>query len=741
MNPKQAIHATARALTALAVCVTVGCSKNHPNQPGPGDGGGASATIGPSGGTLETDGFMIAVPAGAFAGDATLTAAKSDGDNPFGENGVTGVYRVSGLPEVFNGLLRISLRANGDLSDQNGIAIGIPGRDIQAGDSVMVYSVCAADDSAGYLVTHLGLHAETGAVSRAPLRQPFRITDLGGVLNLVGFNQFQKTTSGDHFEITHSALFSISSVQALEQRLEILYQKVVSDLNLPHQNMINSPVSPGWDPYKTWDFPIRVHVMETGRPVALRWVSAFDANYPYSPWLNVSERLLGASHAVELDPALGCAILETSITTYYPGAFWWLNEAVAAWSEEFFSDPASFERPGPFPGNEMAPFQGMEAGWKSDYSRGIEHGPGMAAVLKYLTSIPAFGIGGISKTYQAILNGENHIAALLRSVDELPAEWWPEFFRNYIGGRLYGVEGRVFTDRNNLSGAWSVNRATDTLKVFSSDEATVGLYPDLSCKLFKIDIHYADINETAGLLLQVQGNAGLQTALAVLVFAEKDGKLEPLNGEGDSRSAFEIPRLRDCVARGETSFLVAVVNANTTPPSYEGTADIDLTLRIRSQKPAPDFNRCGIVITVNTHTDYTTPDTSYERNSEGVDFSVANAYPGNFTGNTFAGSYSYTVGTLVITGILTAELNADHSRLINVQWSENRNVHFVSFSGTDIPLDRNEWGTVYQVKGAETCNHITSLSSTQSVADGLSFSLRSHECGWNSKIWVNFSKE
>lgn len=159
----------------------------------------------------------------------------------------------------------------------------------------------------------------------------------------------------------------------------------------------------------------------------------------------------------------------------------------------------------------------------------------------------------------------------------------------------------------------------------------------------------------------------------------------------------------------------------------------------------PDYNRCGIQIDFGGRYHYTTPDTAYVREDEGYTESTWLSYPGSFSGTSFTASYSRTwdsqYNPLVITGTINATFNNDFTTISNISWTENRNSNTTTFVGTDIPLDTYEWGTVYQIETEETCDHITTLTDVQNVADGLSWTLPVYWCNGDSKIYISFSKE
>ena len=159
----------------------------------------------------------------------------------------------------------------------------------------------------------------------------------------------------------------------------------------------------------------------------------------------------------------------------YPAVFQWLNEATAVWCERGLSGDAGYVS-GAFPGLELAPFQGMQAGAADDPS---SHGYGMSSFVEYI--VKKHGQTLIPTWYSMIKDGEHPVRAIDISLDyRLPLEWEP-FLRSYLMGEIYGVYASRF-----MSDTWDSfipQTKDDTLKVFSES------YPDLSARTFFIRFH------------------------------------------------------------------------------------------------------------------------------------------------------------------------------------------------------------------------------------------------------------
>ncbi|MFC1569196.1 hypothetical protein ACFL4L_03070 [bacterium] len=759
------------SIPIITVLLFFYCSDKSTNS-SPNNGPESTVTVDAAGGTLATDDFELTVPAGAFSNETTLSVETSDEERAFGDDAVTDGYLITGLPEAFNGNLRVSLKIQGTLNGQGAIAIGALGRDSETGDSVMVYSARAAEDSAGYLVTTLGIHGENEAIAKLSHKSEDEEKPL---LSVVGFGHYEKTESYDHFEITASGLFRTVSVDAFNQKLETAYEKIVTDMQLPFQNIpYMHPGAENWNRWYTWDFPIRIHAVDR-QNIARRTSIRQRDGHPHSPVINLDEALLGSSHASEVIPLAGPVLTKICLETYSRLNHSWIIWAVEAWSEEIFSDPSSFTAPRKFIGNEMAPFYGFEGeGYPMDFNdKNNIHPYGMAALIKYLTESPAYGIGGIKKTFQRIKERqeqnqpyENPSTSLLYTVNELVTEWLPDFFEMYVGGKIYNVSHEIFTDEDNLSGEWTVDTKDDDEISFKSSDTEVGSYPDLGAKLFLVNFGNSELRNSDQLIIDPKGDLG-DDGLSVIVFAVHSDRLESLGRTSASEENPVITDLLDNTDMGVKKYLIVMVNGRHNA-TYRGFTDIDLKLQfVKGEDPVdptdptdptdpaeiPDLNKCEIDLRVNT--DYLTvrADGSTHAYSAGViESNYIDTY-GELTESVFTGESTgpYSVGTVYNTVSLI--FNQDLKMILSLDWDHtysvedayDRHIHLIA---ENIPVDELQFSHgifIYELEGEVTCPAITTLEydGTNYDWNGTSTTTLtgSPTCDWLSHIRVVLKEE
>jgi len=118
-------------LIVFLVLLFIKCAKDDPTSPDiPDETPIATETIGSAGGTLETADFKLTVPAGAFDEAAELKLYIDETSTP-GENNVTPIYRIEGMPEYYDEPLEISVRYQGTLED---LTFAQRGRETEMGD-------------------------------------------------------------------------------------------------------------------------------------------------------------------------------------------------------------------------------------------------------------------------------------------------------------------------------------------------------------------------------------------------------------------------------------------------------------------------------------------------------------------------------------------------------------------------------------------------------------------------------
>jgi hypothetical protein len=313
-----------------------------------------------------------------------------------------------------------------------------------------------------------------------------------------------------------------------------------------------------------------------------------------------------------------------------------------------------------------------------------------------------------------------------------PDVWLEEFFREYLLGNVYSVPVDYWTD--NAHGTFTIGSDEDVLKTFSDS------YPELGARLYSIELEHPNMDPAATIIFTATGGAARTT-----VFKYRGTSIEVV---GSGTGPLSVPDVSTLADEG-WDLLALVTNIKGSYP-FASTDDIELKIEIITN--SVPYNSCGVMVEFlgRYHAEVNLPDTSYSYDYDSdASLGTWETYPGTFSGNTFTGTYSRSYGTLTITGTVTATLDPNRTTVTSVNWSEQSvstqgsgHTANIAFSGTDIPVDYSYTGTIiFQFEGEETIGHISSLAHTQVASEGLSFSLTSHECTGDSRIWVRFSTE
>jgi hypothetical protein len=114
----------------------------------------ASATIGSAGGKIETeDIYNFNVPSGAFTMVImTIAISEISDDGGFGENTISGSFKIKGLPNIYSESVKIKVKYIGELNENSFIAVGAKVFDEASSDTSFEYQFFEASDSSGFLI-------------------------------------------------------------------------------------------------------------------------------------------------------------------------------------------------------------------------------------------------------------------------------------------------------------------------------------------------------------------------------------------------------------------------------------------------------------------------------------------------------------------------------------------------------------------------------------------------------------
>ncbi len=714
------------------------CSERQPTGPSSNDDYILEAveTIDSDGGAIVIEDFSLIIPAGAFDAAYEISVYTTSDDNDFGEYSATRLFAVHGLPETYSKSLRLALKYTGTISGESYIGFGKLAKDIMTGDSSVVYRAIAATDSSGFLVCSVNQQGSpVNALKKTiSFKNENDNPNPGELVHIQGSKDY-KTDYADHFtiELPNNLVNRIEDVKTI---LEDCYNIITGDIGISFPS--------------DWKLPIEVYF----KPMKVEAVWYFIDPYEGTFNINAPNSLIASSSRLpEFKSMFGQSLFHACLSGFSGGVYhpetdmwelYWLRIATETWAEELFSEPGSYKAPSEFPGNEMAPFMGIKKNIGSTMVSAGSHGYGMSAMIKYLVDDTNYGFPGLVNTYKS-LSQETPIEALITNVKTPVADWWPKFFIQYVGGNIYGVPSSVFTKTENLSGTWDINSDTDIEKKFTSGE--IISYPDMSAKLFAVNLNHSTIDPSANLRIEVSGDETDDfDFLTTIAFVLKNDILEYIGHAHASVADLEIPGLRNYYDQGWRQFLIVVVNSNFNAP-YTGTSNIYLTLTVEETLSELDFNTCTVDVKVTGRYNRITPDSNYTTDVCTIN-PASTGYQGSFSNNTFNGSYFKTEGpNITVTGSIEAVLDENHTTILSLNWSENHvNIEHnwtqtKALSAQNIPLGySSDWLMVFAVLGETVTDHIITIRNDQS-SDGLSYAIQEYWSDADSYIEVEFYTE
>ncbi|MEJ2614931.1 MAG: T9SS type A sorting domain-containing protein [Ignavibacteriaceae bacterium] len=114
-----------------------------------------SAVIGPQGGKLETEGFSLTIPEGAFSENVTLNLALNPNMDESFSTAITKVYRIDEFPNLYSKPLNIRMKCIYEYEDSVFIGLGYKSIDPTTGNDEVSFNICGAKDSSGFIVALL----------------------------------------------------------------------------------------------------------------------------------------------------------------------------------------------------------------------------------------------------------------------------------------------------------------------------------------------------------------------------------------------------------------------------------------------------------------------------------------------------------------------------------------------------------------------------------------------------------
>ena len=457
-----------RKLPAIAIPLGIfaillaSCSSDSPTTPTDQPAPLAQITLGPTGGTLETEDFQLHILPDQLPASTTLSLYLEPESSPQPTAEASPVYRLTGLPHGLSESLPIRIRHNSATPTAPlHIMLGQFSHTPSLGTRQLNWQIVACTDSSGWALAELPLTGPAATTKEeAP---PVHVTVTEGLVTTLSPDQlFQITYHPDQASELDIAALGIELDTALG-----LYQFMGYE-------------QPG---FNAWPLQVNVHPIE--------------ASGYWSP----DPRHLGGH--IALNPIVVTDVIEQATTVghemfHFCQYFYdlrsvlergtegpdhrWLDEATAVHMETYFAPPdyQTISRIGhelELLNGLLTPRDGLTLG---------QHGYGVSSLIRYLAQTEQGGDNFVQNLYEDLTSGTHAAAALQAATStDIPAQW-QHILEELVLGNIYDDVTWPVLDAQAGPNLLSVGSAADTTGTLS------GRMNDLSGLLATVELDYAD---------------------------------------------------------------------------------------------------------------------------------------------------------------------------------------------------------------------------------------------------------
>ncbi len=724
--------------TLLALCLLVilpllfSCSQStepEENPPPPSDEFEliAEADIGPAGGTLEAEGFHLAIPAGALDRRNTLELYSSDTDLPYIENARTKLFRLEGLPQFLGEDLTLTMEHDGNATEGTFIADGLYGSDFEFDEPALIYSFVEAEESSGQLL------ADISGIS--PVRQePVDGRDnafemIRFFLGLSGIDSYPDPEQRFNVYWAFGDDAYLSDIAELAN-LEFVY--IIEDWGLPWNADDN-------------EWPIEIEVTgNLNSHIIHNQFNGEQSNQIPKPKLEIPGSYLIGGLDEDFPAALGKSlfvisqfICEGGYSEAYKDRFQiYLHSAFAQWSEEVFTLNPEYSKPVLFSGHEAYPLRGM-ASWVAsslDWRDAYFHGTGLAPIAKFLVDDPRFGMVGVRNMYADIKLGRDATRALMDAVTVPVKDWLPDFYQSYFLGEIYNVDYNLLT--TDPLPAWSPNTGDTVYEIGQGDHS---LYRDISAKY--IPIHLTGPYSPGTSMKVTSGPADdedfASDETSVLLFAVEGDSLRFL-GKGHDWALHRLQE--DFIDQGITE-LAAVVVCSAHQADYRSSQ----RLRVRFELDQIE------TVYVQLITNIWQGLSNYEFDQYRPEYQMSWFGEGDVGGTSFNVPINQTIVIgdyrSEITGHIEGTMNEEFTQLLSLSAESSSSLYHYdvlestatsSFTLSQAIDCEPGYPGNFWTQGENTCTYVGTLTEIQYFSDR-QYWIESWSCDSTSELYIGFS--
>lgn len=513
----------------ILLFVPAGCVEDETTEPDvPVDPPDATATIGADGGSLIHEDIILTVPGGAFSSTADLELYVEEDEDPFGETGVSKIYRIDALPGDYQLPLEVTLRYSGTLSGESFIAIGQE-ITIDTPDTSFIgvdYSLIAAEEALGFLSGEIPAPTTSGALRGMKTSISSDISVFLGAFTDGGSwpspNGNFLAEGVDHLPASQRD-YLLGSLEEAHTRFR--------DLQFDYSRA-------------TWPMKVTIvfsHAVDEHETLVFRSTNGIGVRVGHLPEFE--------ENRVDIEYAFCRAILFTYQVRDEDD---WIRRSIPVWSTYKFEgwDESSSNALKQSVAASLDGFPGSPLTEDAIF--------GASLLLEYL--VESYGEGILSGIMADIDDDIYAIDAIINRTGE-PEGWLTAYHQYLMTDERFGDLLEAFW-RTEMDDSATINNST-------VDETFTDTFRDFSGKWYKIDLA-TDIEDDAALKCTLDGSDAELT-----VYKFKSGELEYVGATGSGFTLNDIGVMAD-----EGWDLYALVTNNHHESPYQGSTEIELKLEL-----------------------------------------------------------------------------------------------------------------------------------------------------------------
>ncbi|MCK5820664.1 MAG: hypothetical protein KAH17_02215 [Bacteroidales bacterium] len=526
-----------------------------------------SQYINAEGGAIILDSMQVIVPPGSFSKRTKLSVYVKPNDKSFGENGLSDLYLLRGLPEKLGSKITIQIIPDGVISGDTLIAIGEMGYASSLDSSHFAFQAHPANINNDWV--EITYPIDPGVLKTGQALDGIIIPDQATFILINNYTLV--SSSNGHFEI-----YSPKAVLEHSEKLGAYFEAAFDTC----KNMGFSLSG------RTWPAPVLIKPANDfiGAYYFFGFKGMTDAdliNLTDKGRFTISQDYL--TNESEMKATAGHEFLHLVQNLYEFSASFikeeqgWLKEATAVWIEEKFSTDPYYV---------SSNIQGKYLlyplfGWQNKSS---DHGYGMSFLIKDIAD--TYGDASILRIFESIKNGtlpnnpKDPVSALLDEIKEPVETFWHGVIGGYMLGNYYNKKVAF-----ELLDYLSTNLKYNDLNQGNTKRDVTEKHADLSAGVYQFAPNDPDWKDDARVRFSVSDpvNSGL------LVYKFKLKKEIVKLGEvfpGGSGKV-EIHNLKELQADG---YKIMVILSNTRHvPDYLSSREITLTIEVNPPDTEPEY--------------------------------------------------------------------------------------------------------------------------------------------------------